>query len=259
MLDPISRRAFLRDVAGLAAGGVIASPIVSRGAEENAGFRSCWDKTPDGRSLGPVYLANPVQHWRVASGRLESVKDASEQTVQLLTHEIGEVPGGDVRMSVRIGRVGGGAWGSAEGSAGFRIGIQEPLREYPNRHSSPQGLDAGVTGQGELFIGQPREADQPHLSSTEPSELELRVRAEPADGGYKVTFSVHDPRTGKALGEIARDLLPVEQFVGKVALVANFAPTGVGEFWFADWQVAGTKVIANGRHSSEVHPVSVNH
>ncbi|MHA3770023.1 hypothetical protein ACXR0O_00635 [Verrucomicrobiota bacterium sgz303538] len=250
MPDPISRRAFLRDVVGLAAGGVIASPVFSRAAEENASFRSCWDKTPDGRSLSPVFLANPVQDWRVAAGRLECVKAASDQTVQLLTHEIGEAPGGDVRMSVRIGRVGGGAWGSAEGSAGFRIGIQKPLREYPNRRGSAQGLDVGVTGRGELFIGQPEKTDPPHLSSTEPSELELRVKAEPADGGYKVTFSVHDPRTGKALGEIVRDLLPAEQFVGKVALVTNFAATGVGEVWFADWLVVGTKVVENDGRAS---------
>src|SRR5947207_11796615 len=58
-------------------------------------------------------------------------------------------------MKVNIGRVGGGKLGEGKGSAGFRVGIMGPLRDYRNSLIYGQGLDAGFTSEGKLFIGNP--------------------------------------------------------------------------------------------------------
>ena len=72
------------------------------------GFASRWQRAHDRVWLGPEYWANPLQDWRVAGGRIECVKAAPDRNVHLLTRQLGDRPG-DLRMSVRVGRVGGGA------------------------------------------------------------------------------------------------------------------------------------------------------
>jgi len=97
-------------------------------------------------------LGESAADWRVAGGRIECVNAAPNRNVQLLTRQLGEQPG-DVAMSVKIGRVGGGKLCEGKGSAGFRIGIMGPLRDYRNSLIYGQGLDAGFTSDGKLFIG----------------------------------------------------------------------------------------------------------
>ena len=129
MPEKFTRREFLEDAAAMAA--VAALPAGATAAAAPEDFASQWQKTPDRVWLGAGYWANPLQDWRVAGGRIECVNAAPNRNVHLLTRQIGEQPG-DVSMTVRIGRVGGGKLGEGKGSAGFRIGIMGPLREYRN-------------------------------------------------------------------------------------------------------------------------------
>src|SRR6185295_19409855 len=129
----------------------VAAPATA--AEGNTAFASRWDTVHDRVWLGPEYWANPLQDWRIAGGRIECINSAINRNVHLLTRDLGEQPG-DLRLSVKIGRVGGGALAGA-GSAGFRLGIRGPLNEYRNNLIYGQGLDAGFTGDGQIFIGVP--------------------------------------------------------------------------------------------------------
>src|SRR6185312_16435142 len=127
MSDRICRRDFLQEAATPAAA-IAATSALPRDAAAAAAvsdFASPWDKTPDRVWLGADYWANPLQDWRVAGGRIECIKAAANRNVHLLTRQLSGQPG-DVAMSVRIGRVGGGKLSDGKGSAGFRLGIMGP-------------------------------------------------------------------------------------------------------------------------------------
>src|SRR6185312_5901713 len=130
MSDRICRRDFLQEAATPAAA-IAATSALPRDAAAAAAvsdFASPWDKTPDRVWLGADYWANPLQDWRLAGGRIECIRAALDRNVHLLTRQLGEAPG-ELTLSVRIGRVGGGALADGRGSFGFRIGIVGPLRE----------------------------------------------------------------------------------------------------------------------------------
>src|SRR5262245_23655533 len=148
MAEKITRREFVQDAAAL---GITAAtlPAAAVDAAQTAGFASQWQKTPDRVWLGPEYWANPLQDWRVAGGRIECTNAAPNRNVHLLTRQLGEQPG-DLTMSVKIGRIDEPQLSRGKGSAGFRIGIMGPLREYRNSLIYGQGLDAGFTSDGKF-------------------------------------------------------------------------------------------------------------
>jgi alkaline phosphatase D len=261
MDQPSSRRDFLRDSTALTAGLALAPGLARAAPPDAPEFASRWPDAPDRPWIGPEYWANPLQDWRLSGGRLECLNAAPDRNVHLLTRQLGEAPG-TLSLGVRIGRVGGGPLGDGKGSFGVRIGALGPLRDYRNSLLSGAGLNAGVTSDGGLFLGEMRSA-RPGTVGLDVDSIDLRLRAEPGGNHYRVTLSAHDPKTGRSLGEVSRDDLAADRLVGNLALVANFAGTppgaaatkkaqgkaapgaGVGRFWFADWRVGGSKVEAH--------------
>ncbi len=265
-MKKVTRRKFMADSTRVAAGSMIAGRLAPAlfAAENPAGasnFQSRWHETPDRVWIGPEFWANPLQDWRIADGRLECVHAAPDRHVHLLTRQLGEQRG-DLQMRVTVGRAGGAAFSSGKGSAGFRIGIMGPLREYRNSLIFGRGLGAGLTADGKLFIGNPRTGKTIDLPADARS-VELRLQLEPARDQYSLTISAHDPDNGKLLGQTSRSAVPADPCVGNISLVANFpAPPanggrrraaanaaaqhpGNGAFWFANWRVAGSKLVAH--------------
>jgi hypothetical protein len=137
--------------------------------------------------------------------------------------------------------------------------VRGPLKEYRNNLIHGSGLSAGVRADGGLFLG-----DGPG-ATTAPARLdaeavELRLIAEPDGADYRVELSAYDLEGGRRLGRVERADVPAGALVGNLALAANFgAPPGggarrdatkarptpaAGRWWFADWEIAGTKVEA---------------
>ncbi|HEY2414555.1 MAG TPA: alkaline phosphatase D family protein [Pirellulaceae bacterium] len=256
MFQKSSRREFLQESAVVAAVAAMPGSALAANAGE---FASRWGETPDRVWLGSEYWANPLQDWRVAGGRIECITAAANRNVHLLTRQLGEQPG-DLAMSVKIGRV-GGKLADGKGSAGFRIGIMGPLREYRSSLIYGQGLDAGFTSDGKLFIGNPASGVPVVLSG---DSVELRLNVAPAGDKSSVSLSAHDA-SGKELGRATRDEIESASLAGNIALVANFgggagggggkaakkgkakaadgsAEASAGQFWFADWKVSGSRV-----------------
>src|SRR5262245_61453343 len=102
-----TRRGFLRETT--AAGLVVASGNACDAAAVSPPppLTFNWTGIPDRVWLGPEFWANPLQDWRVAGGRIECVNAAPDRHVHLLTCELGD-DRGDLTMSVRVGRMGGG-------------------------------------------------------------------------------------------------------------------------------------------------------
>lgn len=262
-MSNVNRRQFLRNSAVLAGTSAIASDFhqiesAAAAADESPeSFRSHWASHFDRVWLGPEYWANPLQDWRIADGKLECIKDAFDRNVQLLTRELAKHDG-TLQLTVQIGRVGGQLLAQGKGSAGFRVGIMGPLREYRNSLIFGKGLDAGLTANGGLFIGD-ISAAKPGSVDMDRESLKLRLTAEPVDNQYTLTLTAHDSATGAELGRVVRQKIDAGQLVGNIALVANFGnpnarrranrqsntgipSPGAGRFWFADWTVAGTKI-----------------
>jgi alkaline phosphatase D len=264
MADQLSRRRLLADSAlAVAAGAAVGQGLVevAEAAEQESSFRSGWHNDPDRVWLGPEYWANPLQDWRVAGGRAECIHAALNRHVHLLTRELADREG-TLEMSVRIGRTEGGLIGGGPGSAGFRIGIQGPLKEYRNSLVFGQGLDAGLTGNGKLFIGDMQDQKEgAFLLNVE--SIVLRLTCERTADGYVATLLAINADSGNQIGSTGR--IVSESLAGGVALIANYgtpprpgarraanqaeANAGAGKFWFADWRIAGTKVVAHDDHA----------
>ncbi len=264
-----TRRQFIADTAVVAAGSLLIGSETVCGAEAVPEFRTTTKNDPDRIWLGPELWANPMQDWRVKDGRIECVNAAPGRNVHVLTRELAD-RSGDLKMSVRIGRVDGATIGGGKGSAGFRIGILgtlgaiPELRDVRNNLAFSGGFDAGVTADGALFFGDVKKAEGAAMDLRSVGEIDLELSAKPEGKGYTLTLKAMDAKSGTALGEARREGFPAAQLIGNLALVANFgasegpgakkgkaakaagesAGPGSGAFWFSDWRIAGSKVAA---------------
>ena len=131
---------------------LVTTVVGALGATTHAAeFQSAWPGNADRIWAGPQYWANRLQDWRVTNGRLECITSGGDRNVHLLTHEVA-APKGDLRISVRLGRLDPTAR-LTPGWAGFRVGIKGQWGDYRDNARRGKGLDAGLTTQGELFIG----------------------------------------------------------------------------------------------------------
>ena len=263
---PVSRRRFLQNSAALAATAAVATELAPRlhaaaAAPASGGdFASNWALCPDRVWPGPDYWSNPLQDWELRGGRLVCTNAAPDRNVHLLTRDLGERDGG-FTLAVRIGRADGAPLGQGRGSAGFRLGVRGQLPDYRHALIYGRGLEAGFTHDGGLFIGSFTEAKSGTVKLDQ-TEVTLRLTAVPAGANLDLTLAVLDS-AGRELGTLSKPM-PAERCVGNIALVNNFGaaaggaanagkakknaapnPAGVGAFWFADWRVAGAKVVAH--------------
>ncbi len=277
--ESLNRRRFLHHSAAFAATALVASRLApDLRAADDAGpeFRSSWDRALDRVWLGADVWANPLQDWRLAAGRAECVNAAADRNVHVLTRQLVARRGtADVR--VRIGRVGGGSL-AGKGSAGFRLGILGSLKDYPELHdfrnnlwpTGPSGIAAGISADGSLFIGRIGQPAAVKLDLAREA-VDLHLAVAPAGESYEAVLTAADPRDGKVLAQTKLGGIRGETLVGNIALVCNFPAAdggsgggvatkgkakakaaekgaavgpgpGLGQFWFSDWRVGGTKI-----------------
>lgn len=235
---------FLWAVAAILFGGVSvcgaqpgphATQIEGRSADPET-FHSQFATTPDRIWPGAEYWPNPMEDWRVHDGRLENLSDGVDRNVHLLTHVLGS-PRGSFEVRVRTGILETGE----QGSVGFRIGQREPeIDDYRGNVFYGEGLDAAVSVDGTLMLA----GEETVLDEALPmEELELRLVGEPDEHNYRLTLTVHHVDTGETLGRLSAEDIAGDQVVGNVALVNNHTAGG-SRFWFSDWHVSGSKIVA---------------
>jgi hypothetical protein len=178
------------------------------GALTAAEFRSTWPSDIERVWVGPQYWANPLQDWRVANGRLECAVSGGNRNVQLLTHPVGEREG-DLEIRVRLGRIHPGEVADS-GWAGIRVGVRGFLKDYRNAAIWGEGLNAGITTRGELFIGKPGlpQTQRDFANALPIDNIELRLTARPAGARYIVTLAAQDPTDGGVLGRVTARTSP---------------------------------------------------
>lgn len=105
--------------------------------------------------VGRPYWANRLQDWRLKDGRIECITSGTDRNLALLTRQLADTPGA-FSMSVRLGRMSEKA---GHGWAGFSIGRKGRLAQWPDladyRDNAVrgEGLRAGISMDGHLFIG----------------------------------------------------------------------------------------------------------
>ena len=240
--------------------GLLLSPITGQGPElwrERASFdgeqafQSNWPEDVERVWLGPAYWTNPLQDWRLSSGRVEMVNSGQDRNVQLLTRQLGT---GEGTLAMRV-QVGYPALRQGGGRAGFEVGVQGPLREYRNNAVHGEGLRAGLTSGGQLFIDGAPKQDLAETSGLGDG-IELQLAAEPTGGSYVLTLSARDPRTGDELGQLERRDVRPELLVGNLSVFADFKDEdganlewGDPRVWMRDLSVAGSKLETHTNHA----------
>ncbi len=274
---PTSRRQFIAESTALAAGALL--PVSSSAATAPALFSSQWRNDLDRVWLGADVWVNPLQDWQVREGRAECIAAKPNRNVHVLTCGLAERKG-DLKMSVTLGRVGGGKLaGDGKGSAGFKIGILGTLRDYPklrdyrNNLAFSSGWDVGITAAGGLFFGDARQP-QAKVELGEAESVKLHLSVEPKGAAYALKLVVQDAKDDRVLGELVKADVRPNQLIGNLAIGCNFGPegprpgarkkkaegggeTGNGLFWFSDWTISGSKVAVNEAH--RFGPILFNH
>jgi hypothetical protein len=226
-------------------------------------FRGDWPAQLSRPWPGPQYWYNPLQDWRIQSGRLENIAAGGDRNVYLLTRHVAAAPG-TLTMSVRLGQL--DETPMKDGFAGFRIGVRGAFRDYRDSAVRGYGLNIGVAADGRLFIG--RLDDQAPRLALPVEDVELRLNAAPSGARYRITLAAHRPDGGK-LAEVTRADVNPAWIPGGLALVSHsgYVPVtpekeetlvetgwadkrytargGTVRFWFKDWRVGGTKVTAH--------------
>jgi alkaline phosphatase D len=144
------------------------------------------------------------------------------------------------------------------------------------------GFTAGFTADGKLFLGRPTGPNAVAVDLARES-VELHLAVAPAGESYDATLTAADPADGRVLATTKMTGLTGDALVGNLALACNFtfgapgatgggganakgkakakaaakagnadagagATSGLGQFWFSDWRIAGTKLSGNDAH-----------
>ena len=225
-------------------------------------FHSDWPNDIERTWVGPEYWANRLQDWRISGGRLECIEGRAEKpmrTVHLLTRRLGAKEG-EFALSVHTGVISNGAKPSPNSAAGFLIAAASKVdyRAAALVHHSfgpGAGIIAAMEATGQAVFRDMTAENYPILAAAEntpdslPAEVKLCLKAEPIGQSYKLTLTVHNPKTGKVISQVMLENVDSARLVGNVALVSH---PGTGEttarFWFRDWKVSGSKFEIYDEH-----------
>ncbi|MFO7907618.1 MAG: alkaline phosphatase D family protein [Pirellulaceae bacterium] len=206
--------------------------FVGAGTAQADEFHGGWPNEVTRTWPGPDYWSNPLQDWRISDGRLECIRNGKDRNVHALTCQLIDREGG-FRTEVTAGLPQTGGW------AGFRVGIKGAIDDYRDSVFRGQGVNAGLTTGGKLFIGKPGDGK----GNVSAKEVKLRLSARPTGNGYRLELKALDPSDGSELAGVTRKNVKAGQLVGNLALVAQQAKA-----WFADWNISGDRVEVNKDH-----------
>jgi len=215
--------------------------------------------------IGPEYWANPMQDWQLSNGRVECITSGGDRNLYLLTYQL-DSTAGDLSVKATIGSL---ETDLTDGWVGFKVGVKGEFGDYRDSAVRGEGMPVGITSKGKLFIGFV-DPDAPDVN-IEDLAMTLVFSAQPdIDGLYDLDLEVLDS-SKKLLASYSRSQVAAHWLEGGLALVcsaaapleandqrayieypdwgteANTERTGSFRFWFADWQISGSKVT----HSPE--------
>ena len=213
-------------------------------------FQSHWPQNMQRTWIGPEYWANRLQDWQIKNGRLENIFAGANRNVHILTRQLS--PGtGDFEMSVKMGLTKKEAEGDEKNWLGFRIGAKGQFDDYRDSAIYGKGLDVGLTGDGELFIGDLKSSkpeQQKQLQSLITTNgLLLHIKTVTNKNLSTLHLSLINPNTDQTITSVSQDKISPDTFTGNLALVSHL-PGVKNEnrmvSWFSEWKISGNKITA---------------
>ncbi len=197
--------------------------------------------------IGPDFYAHRLEDWCLSQGRIECLTGASNRYLYLLT---GEVAGssGELEITVIVSVPELPERPRARNYLGLRLGVKSRNGDFREAALNPQGLEAGLTSEGLLFIG-----ELESVTSREKQEtikralrkgLELNLALEASANRFNLKVTVRDIESGRVLDELEDFNLPAERVAGGLALISSLPevkPRPMAEVsWFQDLRIEGS-------------------
>ncbi|WP_215225081.1 alkaline phosphatase D family protein [Echinicola shivajiensis] len=206
----------------------------------NKSYESPWHLWPDMKWVGPEFWGNRLQDWEIRQGKATCVVRGNNRTLYTLSHELGDQTGG-FEFNVTLD------WWAENSSsdvyAGFHVGAKGKFDDYRSAAVFGQGLDAGITGDGKLFIGDSEGTESIPLNQS----LSLKLEAEPKAGLYNLKLTALS-ESGDTLAVHQVEGIASAAVSGALALVSHFpgdSKQGSDQpsVAFSHWKLNGAKVL----------------
>jgi hypothetical protein len=208
--------------------------VLGSASAAGAQFVSAFDRTPDRVWAGPAYWTNPLQDWRVAAGALECTATGPSRSIILLTRDLSRRPE-PFTMTMTLEPWQAPAGKGATAWVGFRIGARGRFGDYRDDAVYGKGIEAGLRGDGSLFI-----VDSTHPGAGAAASIRrLRVELLQDAGGWGLRLSAFDNRDAERAA-VVRRADSLHTLAGAVGLVCSDAPCRI-----AEWRGDGPKFDAH--------------
>ncbi|RFT15696.1 MAG: hypothetical protein OP8BY_0071 [Candidatus Saccharicenans subterraneus] len=195
-------------------------------------FRPDWAQNLSRPWVGPDFYAQRLEDWRLNQGSVECLGAAANRYLYLLTGEVA-AGSGLLEISVKVSVPELPARARARNFVALRLGIKSPGGDFREAAVSGQGLEAGVTTDGLLFIGElesvSSEEKQEELKRALRKGLELRLNLGTSDSQSSVRLEVVEPESGEILDELEETRLTGDKIAGGLALVSSLPEVRPGE------------------------------
>jgi len=218
--------------------------------DQDTGYHSQWEFSPDGPWTGPELWVNRLQDWRVDQGKVECLSSLPMRTLHLTTRRMSEEEG-NLRSSVLIEKLTGG--NKTESAAGFLLGAGKDL-DYRaaslihHAYGKQAGLFAGCDGQGRLFVRDYNQKDvYLDYQSADPIEwkkIRLDLNLKSKKTGYSLILKMVDTEDQEVLSTLMIEEVSPEHMQGNVGLISHsgYSEDSDGRFAFSDWSISGSKL-----------------
>lgn len=158
--------------------------------------------------IAPELWSNPMEGFKLQNGRVEVVLPMKGSSIHSLTHQLSD-GNGSFEIQAEIGSLNGSLK-----SAGFSIGVKSELGDYRSSLLFGRGLNAGIDGNGNLFIKDSKAA----VKFTKVNHVKLTLSGQSSNGSTKLTLSAVGANGSKA--EITKTVK--ENLGGNIAFTNAF-------------------------------------
>lgn len=208
-------------------------------------YQTNWNNWPDIKWIGPEFWGNRLQDWEIQGGKAVCVISAPNRTLHILTHQLGE-GSADFKQSIILHWQNQGLKENPKAYAGFRIGAKGKFADYRSAAVFGQGIDVGITGSGQLTVGE--KVSEGKLDLTLP--IILRMTGSWTGASYNLTLSASNTPEFSSPIQLELPDVKKEDVTGNLAIVAH-APKGDQSdaplVSFSDWRLQGEKITTDAK------------
>lgn len=206
-------------------------------------MQSPWTNWPDMDWVGPEFWGNRLQDWQLRNGKVRCSVTAPNRTLHCLTHQV-TVDTESLKLSTILEFL--AQTGSASDRIGFRIGAKagdQPVRvlfdDYRRNAIFGEGIEAGVQGDGVLFIGNQKGKRSIDLQNP----VRLTISTEQKGNTCYATLIASSLDEDNVLDQITATDIEPHSLIGNLALLSHFEPGNIPvdshSVLFSDWSISG--------------------